>query len=413
MDIPVRLAFLDSTAAYDSVPHTNLDVMFARLHCPFDTITWIRVVVSGHRRVVITARGIDADADSTLLEGGTPQGLTASPALWDVVEDYPLTMACEDGGRGVSLGPGGFVSRRPGFMDDPHPADIAAPPADVDCDAQGDDDATAAVNGFADDLSAESEQEEVCFLRDDGDETTVDQLELTVLVLSVGSAFNGGKFSGAKSFNTWSPAAARMVGRTPTERPKTPFAVHMLDADGVWRRTALTSVPPRGNPEGKTPADRVASCDSWGCISAFWGAHRVMCVIVTATGGANSGVLIEPKQHGSSTSVVRCDRMCNSMARWPTFSLNASSTRGVSTYPTTRSCRICVPVLHDTLLRPLTLARSAVALSWAMMSTCCGAGGTRSCSLPHHRVAVCQTPRVSSLRRCYSTYSRSVRVSRR
>ena len=65
------MALLDAIAAFDSVPHTALDVALRRLGAPEDFITWVRPMLHGHRRGVATAYGVDGDDKMEGLLGGT------------------------------------------------------------------------------------------------------------------------------------------------------------------------------------------------------------------------------------------------------------------------------------------------------------------------------------------------------
>ena len=99
-DRELWLALLDATSAFDSMPHTTLDVCLRRLGAPEDFITWLRSMLHRHGRVAATAYGVDTDERARLLAGGSPQGCPSSPAIWAIVADFALTYARLYGGAG-------------------------------------------------------------------------------------------------------------------------------------------------------------------------------------------------------------------------------------------------------------------------------------------------------------------------
>ena len=199
----VHVVCLDATSAFDSVPHTALDAALRRLGAPSDFIAWMRAMLSGHRRVAATAYEVDGDGEAEMLEGGCPQGCPSSPAIGVIVVDYALSVLRQWDGGGVRVG-----------------------------------DKVLRCLAFADDMAlAAHTKEEV-------------REATQTLVAAMGAI--GVRFNARKSYYTWSGAAARAAGREPTELPVEPLAVNALDADGRWREMALTSVPPRGTPDGET-----------------------------------------------------------------------------------------------------------------------------------------------------------------
>ena len=209
----LHVAFLDATSAFDSVPHTVLDAALRRLGAPPDFISWIRAVLSGHRRKAVTAYETDADDEAIELEGGAPQGCPSSPLVWTILADYALAvMRAERGDDAVDVQFGGEVLR---------------------CLA------------FADDLAVAAKTREGLRAR------------VQMLVAAMGAV--GVRFNSRKSYYAWSAAAARRHQLDPAEAPADLLEVDVLDADGRWRRAALTSVPPVGDAEGETLAERGAA----------------------------------------------------------------------------------------------------------------------------------------------------------
>ena len=205
----MHVAFLDATAAFDSVPHPALDAALRRLGAPPDFVTWLRVVLTGHRRKAANAYGVQTDDEAVTLEGGTPQGSPASPLIWVIVIDYALSVVRDnaDAADGVNIG---------GEM--------------------------LWVIGFADDLACASR--------------TREGLQRTVQTLVAAMGAIGVRFNAKKSFYTWSSAAAAKAQLDAMEVPKQPLTVDVLDAEGRWRSAPLTSVPPEGDPDGDTLAER-------------------------------------------------------------------------------------------------------------------------------------------------------------
>ena len=209
----LHVAFLDATSAFDSVPHAVLDAALRRLGAPPDFISWIRAVLSGHRRKAVTAYETDADDEAIELEGGAPQGCPSSPLVWTILADYALAvMRAERGDDAVDVQFGGEVLR---------------------CLA------------FADDLAVAAKTREGLRAR------------VQMLVAAMGAV--GVRFNSRKSYYAWSAAAARRHQLDPAEAPADLLEVDVLDADGRWRRAALTSVPPVGDVDGETLPERGAA----------------------------------------------------------------------------------------------------------------------------------------------------------
>ena len=114
----IHVAFLDATSAFDSVPHTALDAALKRLGAPPDFVTWLRKVLSGHKRKAATAYEVDGDNKAVQLDGGTPQGDPASPAIWVIVMDYALAVMRAKGPKAYDVRMGGEALRVCAFVDD-------------------------------------------------------------------------------------------------------------------------------------------------------------------------------------------------------------------------------------------------------------------------------------------------------
>ena len=91
-DKEAHLVFLDATSAYDVVPHWVLDVALRRLGAPEQFITWARLAVDGHTRIVASAAGVTSKAAAFPL-GGLAQGDPLSPVLWVAIADMALSHA--------------------------------------------------------------------------------------------------------------------------------------------------------------------------------------------------------------------------------------------------------------------------------------------------------------------------------
>ena len=91
-DKEAHLVFLDATSAYDVVPHWVLDVALRRLGAPEQFITWARLAVDGHTRIVASAAGVTSKAAAFPL-GGLAQGDPLSPVLWVTIADMALSHA--------------------------------------------------------------------------------------------------------------------------------------------------------------------------------------------------------------------------------------------------------------------------------------------------------------------------------
>ena len=96
--LPLYLAFLNATSAFDSVPHVTLDAALSRMGAPPSFVTWLRSMLHGNQRVVATAYGVSPESEATRLQAGEPQGCPASPIIWAVVMDFALTYARTVGG---------------------------------------------------------------------------------------------------------------------------------------------------------------------------------------------------------------------------------------------------------------------------------------------------------------------------
>ena len=205
--------------------------MLARLHCPNRVIGLLRAVLTGHGRTVVTALGIDADASATILKSGSPQGMTASPTAWDIVADFALSLARAAGGDGFRLHTAAGDRRDMSGGETSMGTDAATGLVVGDDRVRHEDEGVS--NAFADDLSAQTEQVECCFLRDDGDDATRDELALTVTMLAGGQGFNGVRFSGTQVF-THLVTRSRAACRTPPGRV-TPHEARSLHAGWQWR----------------------------------------------------------------------------------------------------------------------------------------------------------------------------------
>ena len=140
-------------------------------------MTWLRVVLTGHRRKAANAYGVQADDEAVTLEGGTPQGSPASPLIWVIVIDYALSVLrdnadaassssssipntdsctysyynndgmCDDGVEGYAVCPCGTDYSDCGFRyEHDCPLDGATPTGQVDEAANGNDGATGQVD---------------------------------------------------------------------------------------------------------------------------------------------------------------------------------------------------------------------------------------------------------------------------
>ena len=201
--LPLHLAFLDATSAFDSVPHVTLDAALYRMGATPSFVTWLRSMLHGHQRVVATAYGVSPENEATRLQAGEPQGCLASPIIWAIVMDFALTYSRTVGGRGFDL--------------DNIPVQELA---------------------FADDLASA--------------DNTQYGLQLTIQAQIVALGALGCRFNAPKSYYAWS------LGAETDEKPPPPLTVFALDANGHWRATQHTSVPPRGDPDGETLAERGA-----------------------------------------------------------------------------------------------------------------------------------------------------------
>ena len=101
--LPLHLAFLDATSAFDSVPHVTLDAALYRMGATPSFVTWLRSMLHGHQRVVATAYGVSLENKATRLQAGEPQGCPASPIIWAIVMDFALTYSRTVGCRGFDL----------------------------------------------------------------------------------------------------------------------------------------------------------------------------------------------------------------------------------------------------------------------------------------------------------------------
>jgi hypothetical protein len=137
---------------------------------------------------------------AAVLQAGEPQGCPASPIIWAIVMDMALTHARKHGGKGVDL--------------------------------DGEQVQTLA---FADDLSAADDESP--------------GLKETVQCLVVAMGAVGVRFNGTKSFYAWSQGKEGLGDEED-------MVVWSLNGKGQWRKTALTSIPPKGTTKGKTEASR-------------------------------------------------------------------------------------------------------------------------------------------------------------
>ena len=201
-DSPAFHALLDSTCAFDTLLQICIDPSLRRLGAPEEVITVVRAFMAGHTRLVKTAHGQDVRAFAAMLESGTPQGLGASPGLWDIGVDFAADYATSS--------PGG--------------APLAA-------DGQHRN----ALVLFADDADVNDNTHTSC------------QRRTQQFVVATGTF--GGRFTTAKCMLTYSPAAAR-------DGPPPPMRLIALDAAGSWVWGEMAMVPPRGDAAGTTPEQR-------------------------------------------------------------------------------------------------------------------------------------------------------------
>ena len=68
----------------------------------------------------------------------------------------------------------------------------------------------------------------------------------------------GVRFGAKKSFYLLSKAAMALEGKGAGDKPD-PLFVKMLNANGEWRNTSITAVPPQGDADGETTAERGAA----------------------------------------------------------------------------------------------------------------------------------------------------------
>ena len=207
-----HVILLDANAAFDSTPHIAFDISYGRLGAPDDFVACQRGMLGNHSRIVVTAGGADGDECAQVQEGGEPQGGRKSPNDWVVALDPILDYAAAVGGQGFAF---------------------HEPTAHQGTDAPGR--GPVQVRAFADDVTGlDGEQEGA---------------RRTGQAIMLGGGISGVRFNAPKSFYAWSPAAER-------KREPPPMVLAALDADGQWREQQLTSVPPHGQADGTTLAER-------------------------------------------------------------------------------------------------------------------------------------------------------------